>query len=63
MPDSIVELGEVTACVATAAMEEATETTADEAAGMAAGGAAAADDEADIPIPAVPFCCIAICIN
>ena len=55
MPESIID--EVAAGVATAATEGAAEAIADEA-----GGAAATTDDA-IPAPAVPFCCIAICIN
>ena len=55
MPESIID--EVAAGVATAATEDAVEVIADEA-----GGAAAAIDEV-MPAPAVPFCCIAICIN
>ncbi len=61
MPESIVELDEVATGAATAAIEDATEDIA--------GGAAAAEDETTLPaivampIPAVPFCCIAICMN
>lgn len=76
VPESIVELVEVAAGAATAAVDDATEeatgaatTAIDDAAEATAGAAAADEDEAmllaivAIAIPAVPFCCIAICMN
>ena len=65
IPESIID--EVAAGVATAATEDAAEVITEviaEVIADEAGGAAAAEDEAiAIPAPAVPFCCIAICIN
>lgn len=76
MPESMVELVEVAAGAATAAIDDAAEeatgaatTGIDDAAEATAGGATAAEDAAmllavvAIAIVAVPFCCIAICMN
>lgn len=73
VPESIIELVEVAAgAAATAAIDDAAEeaaTAIDDAAEGTAGAAAIAEDAAmllaviAIATPAVPFCCIAICIN
>ncbi len=69
VPESIVELVEAAVDDATEEATGAATTAIDDAAEATAGAAAAGEDAAmllaivAIAIPAVPFCCIAICMN